>query len=111
MEMTFLTDNFSVSPQLDVQQIALLAQQEVAVLLCNRPDGEETGQPEFAAIAEVAEQAGMEVFYLPMTGPQDLPAEYIETLQNLLASERRIHGYCRTGNRCSLLWQAATSSN
>ncbi|PIE37144.1 MAG: TIGR01244 family phosphatase [Gammaproteobacteria bacterium] len=109
MELTQITPQFSVSPQVLAVQMAQLSASGVEVLICNRPDGEEADQPSFSEIAEAAKDAGLEAVYLPMQTPQDIPEGHIQKLKALLADNKRVHGYCRTGNRSSHLWQAAVA--
>ena len=104
MKLTHLDDNFSISEQISEADLQQLKQQQVEVIVCNRPDGEETGQPSMKAIAKAAKEEGIAFIEIPYK-PGASSAEDEQKLLNTLATGQRIHGYCRTGNRSKQLWQ------
>ena len=53
-----LAPRVSVSGQIQPRQISDLAAAGVTLLICNRPDREEPGQPTHADLAQAAESAG-----------------------------------------------------
>src|SRR3546814_4759693 len=55
MTIRSLTPALSVSPQIDPADVVALAASGFRSIVCNRPDGEEAGQPTAAAIAAAAE--------------------------------------------------------
>src|SRR3546814_5317061 len=54
MTIRSLTPALSVSPQIDPADVVALAASGFRSIVCNRPDGEEAGQPTAAAIAAAA---------------------------------------------------------
>ncbi len=106
MEVSQLDQQLSVSGQLVKEDVAALAAQGIGMLECNRPDNESEGQPSFDDIKVVGEAAGLEVVNIPFAGGQMQP-EQVEAFAQLLATGKRIHAYCRTGNRSSKIWTAA----
>jgi uncharacterized protein (TIGR01244 family) len=76
------------------------------MIICNRPDGEDLGQPTAAEIERAAEQAGLQFRHVPIIrgiGPSD-----VEAVQEALeAAEGKVLLYCRSGNRSSLTWAVA----
>lgn len=106
MEITQIAPDYWVSPQLSVTDVALAKDQGYSAIVCNRPDGEEAGQPTAAEIRAACDQAGLSFAYLPMQGPNYTPA-MVQELKDLLAKEDKVLGYCRTGNRSSVLYRAA----
>jgi uncharacterized protein (TIGR01244 family) len=76
------------------------------MIVCNRPDGEEPGQPTAAEIERSADQSGLQFRHVPIIrgiGPSD-----VEMVQEALeAAEGKVLLYCRSGNRSSLAWAVA----
>src|SRR4051812_43519950 len=72
-----LDDRTLVSGQIAPHEVAGLAEQGITVLVNNRPDGEEDGQPLAGDIEEAAAQAGIEYRFIPIMrgiGPSDIHA-------------------------------------
>ena len=97
-----VTDDFFVAPQLRPEDMAGLAGR-FRLVINNRPDGEETGQPCGDEVAEAARAAGLEYRAIPVTGaPQ---AAEVEALRQALAGATGpVLAYCRTGTRCIVAW-------
>lgn len=104
MNVKSITDNFSVSDQLQVADIEALAAQGVKSLICNRPDGESDDQIPFAEIEAAAQEHGIPIRHIPVVsgqiGEQDVQA-FSEALSSL---PKPILAYCRTGTRSINLW-------
>jgi len=107
MDINVLDQQVSVSGQITPSDVVDFANQGVEVLVCNRPDNEAQGQPAYSEVAIAAQEAGLEVLNISFSGGQMQP-EQANEFAELLASGKRIHAYCRTGNRSSQLWAAAT---
>lgn len=105
-----LANQVTVSEQLQLSDIATLKEVGVEVLVCNRPDGESGDQVPFETIANAAELAGISAVMMPFSAGS-LPPDYPQQFKALLATGKRIHAYCRTGNRSRQLWQAATGAS
>lgn len=106
MNPTQLDSNYWVSPQITVEDVAEAKNQGFDTIVCNRPDGEAGDQTPAADIARAAADQGIKFVELPMRGPNYTP-EQVETLSALLDSRDKVLGYCRTGNRSSILYRAA----
>lgn len=101
-----LDDRFSVSGQIAVADIPALARDGVTVLINNRPDGEEAGQPASDAIGRAAELAGMSYYAAPYQGRPT--AEAVATVQQVLkGQDAKIHAFCRSGMRSCAAWAVA----
>lgn len=101
-----LDERTLVSGQIGPDDVARLKDQGVTMIVCNRPDGEEVGQPRAADIEQAANEAGIEFRFAPIIrgiGPSDAEAmqEAIEQATGPLFI------YCRTGNRSTLAWAVA----
>ena len=88
-----------VSGQIAPHEVAGLAEQGITILVNNRPDGEEAGQPLAADIEAAAEQAGIAYRFVPIIrgiGPAD-----IEAMQEAWreAEGGKLLAFCRSGTR------------
>jgi uncharacterized protein (TIGR01244 family) len=91
-----------VSGQVAPHEVAGLAGQGVTILVNNRPDGEEPGQPLASEIEEAAAAAGLSYRFVPILrgiGPAD-----IEEMQKALreAEGGKLLAFCRSGTRSAL---------
>ena len=94
-----LDDKTLVSGQVAPHEVAALAEQGVTMLVNNRPDGEEPGQPLAADIEAAAEQAGIAYRFVPIIrgiGPAD-----VEVMQEALreTGDGKLLAFCRSGTR------------
>ena len=70
-----LDDKMMVCGQVAPHEVAGLAEQGITVLVNNRPDGEETGQPLAGDIEDAAAKAGIRYHFVPIIrgiGPADI---------------------------------------
>ena len=103
MDIRTLTADLSVTGQITKDQLALIAAQGFRAIICNRPDGEEPGQPSFAQIEEAARAAGLAARYLPVTGA-DLTDDKAAAFAGLLKTlPGPVLAYCRSGMRSATL--------
>lgn len=105
MQIEMLNDLVSVSDQLSPDDLPQLKAQGVEILVCNRPDGEVAGQPTFDEIATRARASGMQAVNIAFSGNAMSPAQVAEYAR-LLAQNKRLHAYCRSGNRSTLITTA-----
>ena len=67
MALEKIADYLYVSKQLNERFAKQAAQIGIKTVICNRPDGEEEGQPSFETVKEWLHQYGIEhVVYMPM---------------------------------------------
>lgn len=97
-----LDSSIMVSGQIAPHEVAALAQQGVTVLVNNRPDGEEAGQPPAVEIEDAAAAAGIAYHFVPIIrgiGPAD-----VEIMQQALrqAQGGKLLAFCRSGMRSAL---------
>jgi uncharacterized protein (TIGR01244 family) len=99
-----LDDKVLISGQILPQEVAAFADDGVRMIINNRPDGEEAGQPLSAEIEAAAEAAGMAFRFIPIMrgiGPSDVEAMR-EALQS--CDDGWVLAYCRSGTRSALAW-------
>ncbi|GHF12201.1 TIGR01244 family protein [Kordiimonas sediminis] len=106
-----VTDTISVSPQLGPADVQHAAELGFKTIICNRPDGEEAGQPDSATIAKAAAEAGLAWHYVPMAGGNLTPDLISETANILASAETPILAYCRSGTRSCNLWAMGSAVN
>ncbi|SDH03650.1 TIGR01244 family sulfur transferase [Pelagibacterium luteolum] len=98
MDIKQIDDCFSTTGQIRPEQVEALAAEGYRLIVCNRPDGEDAGQPAFAEIAEAASKAGISAVHIPMTGAPT--GAQVDALRNAMAGvDGKILGYCRSGAR------------
>jgi sulfide:quinone oxidoreductase len=107
MNISRITDNYAVAPQLRAEEVAHCAELGFVAIICNRPDGEEPGQPSAAEIADECMKAGIAFHHIPVSG-MPIPEEAIREQRRLIdASTGPVLGYCRSGQRSLVIWQAS----
>jgi uncharacterized protein (TIGR01244 family) len=102
MTIRELDERTLVSGQVAPHEVAGLAGQGITVLVNNRPDAEEEGQPFASEIEEAAAQAGIAYRFIPIfrgIGPAD-----VESMQEALraAEGGKLLAFCRSGTRSAL---------
>jgi uncharacterized protein (TIGR01244 family) len=101
-----LDDRTLVSGQIDPADLPALKASGVTMIVCNRPDGEDPGQPTAADIEAAAEEHGLQFRHVPIIrgiGPAD-----VQSMQEAMdAAEGKLLAYCRSGNRSALTWAVA----
>jgi uncharacterized protein (TIGR01244 family) len=109
MSYNVLSSQVSVSGQIQEADVETLAQHDVEIIVCNRPDNEDPGQPDFALIANKAKDLNIEFHNIPFSGGE-MTNEQVAEFKQLLSTGKRIHAYCRSGNRSSIIWKAASEA-
>ncbi|NYT43737.1 TIGR01244 family phosphatase [Alcaligenaceae bacterium] len=106
-----LTDNFAVAPQLSPQDMQAVADAGFKSVIINRPDLEGgPDQPSSTDVMAAAQDAGLQAVYQPVVSgamTQEDVQRFSELLQTL---PQPVLAYCRTGTRCTHLFQAAGTS-
>lgn len=106
MQIRRLDDRLSVSPQIDPADVTEAARQGFAAIINNRPDQEESGQPEGAAVELVAETLGLDYTAIPVSG--GVSPDQVDAMRAALdAAKGPVLAFCRTGTRSTNLWALA----
>jgi len=106
-----LDERTLASGQIAPADVAALKSQGVTMIVNNRPDGEDVGQPTSAEIEAAARDAGIDYRHVPIArgmGPTD-----VEAMRNAIhdAGEGTLFAFCRSGNRSVLAWAVAKSED
>jgi uncharacterized protein (TIGR01244 family) len=102
-----LDDRTFVSGQIAPGEVADLKRHGVTMLVNNRPDGEDPGQPLAADIERAAVDAGIEYRFVPIRrGPG--PSE-VEEMQEAMrdCGDGKMVAFCRSGARSTFAWALA----
>lgn len=96
-----------VSGQIGPEDLAEARRMGVTVVVNNRPDGEDPGQPGSAELEQAAAAEGLEYRHVPIArgmGPAD-----VEAMREAIraASGGKLLAFCRSGNRSTLAWAVA----
>ena len=106
-----LDDRTMIAGQIAPIEVARLKVEGVTMLINNRPDGEDEGQPTSAEIEAAAREAGIEYRHVPIArgiGPSD-----VEAMRSAIheAASGTTLAFCRSGNRSALAWAVARSED
>ena len=104
MDLRPITDSYSVAPQLEPGDMAALADMGVTTVICNRPDAENPGPLQAAAMQAAAEAAGLSFVFNPVVGGQLTMDNVDEQADAIDAAEGPIVAYCASGNRSTIVW-------
>lgn len=101
-----LDQQVTVAPQIRPEDVAHIAAAGFRTIVCNRPDGEEAGQPDWDEIAQACRHNGIEPRYVPLAdrSPTDYAVNGFE--KALRETNGKVFAFCRTGTRCEILWNA-----
>lgn len=106
MDVRQITDNYSVSPQITADEVATVKAAGFKSVICNRPDGEQPGQPSHDEIKAAVEAAGLTFRYIPVISGQMT----MDNVEDQAAALDEVAGpvlaYCRSGTRCTNLYAA-----
>lgn len=109
MDITSLDASISVSPQINVADVEGIAALGYKGIICNRPDGEEPGQPTSAAIRQAAERHGLSFAHVPAVSGAISDRDVDGMARALASLPSPILAYCRSGARSAKLYGLARS--
>lgn len=103
MDARKIDENITVSSQILPGDVPALAEAGFRAIICNRPDGEEAGQPTVDQIRQAAEAQGLAFHHIPTISgqfPDDVVAAFAKARRD---ANGPTFAYCRTGTRCATL--------
>jgi sulfide:quinone oxidoreductase len=111
MRYAKLSDNYSVATQIDPTDVEFFAEQGYTTIVCNRPDGEDPGQPPSANIEAACSQHDIDFHMIPMQGTFISP-DTVELTRSVIEQSRGpVLAYCRSGTRSAMIWELATAGD
>jgi uncharacterized protein (TIGR01244 family) len=105
-EFRSVTPDYAVAGQITLEDVQRAAAEGFKLIVSNRPDGEDPGQPSEAEIKAAATAAGLQFRSLPYVGPTP-PGIVAETAMLLDETNRPVLAYCRSGMRSIKAWALA----
>jgi len=111
VEIKRLDDRYTLSAQMAAEDFDAAKQLGANLIIGNRVEGEEPGQPTGLAMMSEAAHRDMEWLTLPMGGTQFPIAEIGELAKLLKNDSITIHAFCKSGMRSAALWAFATALN
>ena len=103
-----LAEDVAVSPQITASDVAEAAKLGYATIVCNRPDGEEPGQPSAAEIEAAAQDVGLSFLHVPFAGANMTDAD-VDAMAAAMQAPGKLLAYCRSGTRSAGLWAMAAT--
>ena len=104
-----LNDAVAVAPQITPDDIPALKAAGYVLIVNNRPDDEEPGQPSGAVIQAAAEAAGLAYAAVPV-GHAGVGHPELDAMADALrGADGPVLAYCRSGTRSCNLWALAAA--
>jgi sulfide:quinone oxidoreductase len=104
MDIRKITDELSVTSQIQAAEVPAIAAAGFRAVICNRPDGESSDQPCCGDI-EIAVKANGLVWRLqPVRSGGVTYADGQEFGALMAELPKPVLAYCRSGTRCATLW-------
>ena len=107
MKFVPVTPEFGAAAQIAPEDLAEIAALGYRSVLCNRPDGEDPGQPAFAEIEDAARTQGLVAAHVPVVSGHILPEDLDAFRAAIEALPGPVFAYCRSGTPCQTLWRLA----
>src|SRR4029453_15686408 len=101
-----IDDTILVAGQIAPADLAEAKAQGVTMLINNRPDHEQAGQPTSAEMAAAAEAAGLGYAHIPVDH-SGFSHDQGEAMHAARATPGRKRAFCRSGTRSTYLWSLA----
>jgi uncharacterized protein (TIGR01244 family) len=102
-----IDETILVSPQIEPGHVADAAALGVTLVINNRPDEEEPGQPAGASVQNAAQAAGLGYTAIPVTHAGFSHAQVDAMVAALKGANGPVLAYCRSGTRSCYLWALA----
>lgn len=103
MNIRKIDETFSVTGQITPAEVKAVAEAGFKSIICARPDNEEGGQPSFDAVAHAAEELGVQIVHIPVSGGLG-EGQIIRFHDAWEKMPKPMLGYCRSGARAGSLY-------
>jgi len=101
-----IDDRVLVAGQIQAADVTAAAAEGVTMIVNNRPDGEQPGQPAGAEIEAAAAALGLAYRSIPVRG--GITPEQVASMRDALeAADGKVLAYCAAGTRSTWLWAFA----
>lgn len=106
-----LDDSISVSEQITPADIQAAAAQGFTMIINNRPDEEQPGQPSGDEIREAAREHGLAYVAIPITHA-GYSVPQVDAMRAALAkADGPVLAFCRSGTRSTFVWALARGAD
>jgi uncharacterized protein (TIGR01244 family) len=103
-----IDDDLFVAGQVRPEEMAAIKEAGISMIVNNRPDHEEPGQPSAAEVEAAARAAGIDYRHVPVAS--GFSAGQVEAMGEALdAAQGPVLAFCRSGTRSTFLWALARS--
>ena len=107
--MKKIDNDLYVAGQVRPEEMAAIKNAGISMIVNNRPDHEEPGQPSAAGLEAAARAAGIDYRYVPVAS--GFSAGQVEAMGEALdAAQGPVLAFCRSGTRSTFLWALARST-
>jgi uncharacterized protein (TIGR01244 family) len=107
MDIRALTENYAVSPQIDLSDIGAIKDAGFVMIIDNRPDSEIPAHLHTSSMRDLAQAAGLTFVANPIIGGA-MTMQNVEAQRAAMAAANGpVFAYCASGNRCSMVWALA----
>ena len=104
--LTRIDDDFSITPQIDIEDLQDIKAAGFKSVICNRPDSEDGGShPDHNLRETEARKLGREFAYLPVIPGQINDGNVADFKTIIEKLPRPTLGYCRMGMRAKILYE------
>ncbi|WP_281984214.1 TIGR01244 family sulfur transferase [Thalassorhabdomicrobium marinisediminis] len=104
MNIRSITPDYTVSPQIDPEDLPAIAAAGYTTVINNRPDAENPPSHQSAAMDAAAKAAGVRIVHLPVTH-QTLNGDTVAAqLEACRAADGPVLAYCASGTRSTIVW-------
>jgi uncharacterized protein (TIGR01244 family) len=110
VNLKHVSESFAVSPQVRPEDMPAIAGR-FAMLINDRPDCEEPGQPTSDELQQAAAKAGLDYRYIPVVPGNLGDREVQEFVKAMSAADGPVLAFCRTGTRSISLWALSQAAN
>ena len=102
-EFRKVTEDFSVAPQISEDDLARAEAEGYRLIINNRPDHEQPGQPTSAQMAAKAQALGLSYVHVPVSGRPG-PGEVEAVRLAVDEADGPVLAFCRSGTRSIVTW-------
>ena len=104
-----VSQNYHVSPQIEIEDIKKLADAGFTKIICNRPNEEIPVELRSDYMAIAAKAAGISFDVLPLTHQAMTPENIAKQAELIDTASGPVLAYCASGTRCTVIWALGQS--
>lgn len=104
-----LSQNYHVSPQIEIEDIKKLADAGFTRVICNRPNEEVPSELHSEYMAIAANAAEISFDFLPLTHQTMTTGNIAKQAELIDAASGPVLAYCASGTRCTVIWALSQS--